>query len=195
MGDQSTEHKLIEELLDELDRFTGPNWLQEDDITLVTFQRTGPGDSRTVAEFAVPSEPGNERLVMDRVVEAIGSSGLSKPRLERLKTAVSEAAMNAIEHGNKGRAELPVDVRVTVTPEELSVMITDQGGDYPIPAAETPDLEAKLAGLQNPRGWGLFLIKNMVDDMRVTTDGQHHRVELIVHLGEEEVEADGGQRS
>jgi serine phosphatase RsbU (regulator of sigma subunit)/anti-sigma regulatory factor (Ser/Thr protein kinase) len=195
MGDQSTEHKLIEELLDELDRFTGPNWLQEDDITLVTFQRTGPGDSRTVAEFAVPSEPGNEQLVMDRVAEAIGSSGLSKPRLERLKTAVSEAAMNAIEHGNKGRAELPVDVRVTVTPKELSVTITDQGGDHPIPAAETPDLEAKLAGLQNPRGWGLFLIKNMVDDMRVTTDGQHHRVELIVHLGEEEVEADGGQRS
>jgi serine phosphatase RsbU (regulator of sigma subunit)/anti-sigma regulatory factor (Ser/Thr protein kinase) len=182
MGDQSAEARLIEDLLDELDRFTGPGWLQEDDITLVTFQRTGPGDSRTVAEFAVPSDAGNERLVMDRVAEAVAGTGLSGARLERLKTAVSETAMNAIEHGNRGQAELPVNVRVTATRHELSVTITDQGGDRPIPDVQTPDLEAKLAGLQNPRGWGLFLIKNMVDDMRVTTDGKQHRVELIVHL-------------
>ncbi|MBK6434003.1 hypothetical protein [Candidatus Amarolinea dominans] len=46
-----------------------------------------------------------------------------------------------------------------------------------------PDLEAKLAGLQSPRGWGLFLIRSMVDDMRVTEDGVHHTVELIMNLG------------
>jgi serine phosphatase RsbU (regulator of sigma subunit) len=30
---------LIDELLAELDRFTGPDWEQEDDITLVTLER------------------------------------------------------------------------------------------------------------------------------------------------------------
>ncbi|MGH2734015.1 MAG: PP2C family protein-serine/threonine phosphatase, partial [Actinomycetota bacterium] len=33
---------LIEGLLDELDRFTGPDWEQEDDITLVTLERLQP---------------------------------------------------------------------------------------------------------------------------------------------------------
>ena len=45
--------------------------------------------------------------------------------------------------------------------------ITDEGGGREIAEAETPDLEAKLEGLQKPRGWGLFLIENMVDDLRV----------------------------
>jgi hypothetical protein len=30
-----------------------------------------------------------------------------------------------------------------------------------------PDLDAKLEGKQKPRGWGLFLIRHMVDGMDV----------------------------
>ena len=74
--------------------------------------------------------------------------------------------MNAIEHGNEARAELPVDVSVRASGGELVVAITDHGGGREIPEAEEPDLEAKLEGLQKPRGWGLFLIQNMVDDVR-----------------------------
>jgi anti-sigma regulatory factor (Ser/Thr protein kinase) len=32
-----------------------------------------------------------------------------------------------------------------------------------------PDLDAKLEGRQKPRGWGLFLIRHMVDAMDVST--------------------------
>ena len=64
----------------------------------------------------------------------------------------------------------------------LRVRIVDHGGNQTIPTAETPDLDAKLAGLQSPRGWGLFLIKNMVDEMTVDTDGEHHIVELTLKL-------------
>ena len=62
------------------------------------------------------------------------------------------------------------------------VAITDHGGGREIPEAEEPDLEAKLEGLQKPRGWGLFLIKNMVDDVRISSDGSHHTVELVMRL-------------
>ena len=51
--------------------------------------------------------------------------------------------------------------------------------------AETPDLDAKLAGLQSSRGWGLFLIQNMVDELHVSSDDRHHTVELIMNRGEE----------
>ena len=97
----------------------------------------------------------------------MSDQGLAKGRLERLKTAVAEATMNAMEHGNEYREELPVSVRVLASDTAWSVHITDHGGGADIPEAETPDLEAKLAGEQTPRGWGLFLIKNMVDDLRV----------------------------
>ena len=54
-----------------------------------------------LAELSVPSEPGNERIAMERVAEVVKELGLSEQRLERLKTAVAEATMNAIEHGNR----------------------------------------------------------------------------------------------
>ncbi|OLC52641.1 MAG: hypothetical protein AUH85_16550 [Chloroflexi bacterium 13_1_40CM_4_68_4] len=176
---------LIDILLTALHRFTGPAWEQEDDITLVTLTRSaGVNEDAVIDEFSVTSEQGNERIAMDRVAKAAAALGLSAKRLERLKTAVAEAAMNAIEHGNQGRAELPVTVRVETADGELRVSITDHGGGREIPVATTPDLEAKLAGLQKPRGWGLFLIKKMVDDMRVTSDERHHTVELVVKLKE-----------
>jgi serine phosphatase RsbU (regulator of sigma subunit)/anti-sigma regulatory factor (Ser/Thr protein kinase) len=190
--------ELIDGLLGELRGFTGPGWEQEDDITLVTVQRAalpavlgspaavgaGSPDSgaRVVAEFSVPSEPSSERLAMARVTQAVADLDLSVERLERLKTAVAEAVMNAIEHGNRNRPELAVDVAVLASASVLSVRVTDHGGGHPILEPETPDLDAKLAGRQSPRGWGLFLIKNMVDELAVTGDERHHTVELIFHL-------------
>ena len=133
-----------------------------------------------ITEFEVPSEMGNERLVMDRVVDAVADSISGEP-LERLKTAVAEAAMNAIEHGNKGRSDIPVSVQVLDADGGIRVRITDRGGGPAQADTDAPDLEAKLAGLQDPRGWGLFLIKNMVDEMYVSKDGEFHTIELVIH--------------
>ena len=130
-----------------------------------------------LAELSVPSEPGNERIAMERVAEVVKELGLSEQRLERLKTAVAEATMNAIEHGNRRLPE------VLSSGADLSVRINDQGGSLvPDHDTEVPDLEAKLVGLQTPRGWGLFLIRNMVDEMHITSDEVHHTVGLIMHL-------------
>ena len=64
----------------------------------------------------------------------------------------------------------------------LVVRITDEGVGGPIGEAEAPDLDAKLAGLQKPRGWGLFLIENMVDEIRVSDADGRHTVELVLNL-------------
>jgi len=185
MGGLGIGQELIDGLLDALGRFTGPAWEQEDDITLVTLARSaGVAGEHVLAEFRESSAMGNERKIMQRVAEVIRGVGLEPKRYERLKTAVSEAAMNAIEHGNHGDPALPVHVRVSTTDRELTVRIVDNGGGKEIPEVETPDLEAKLAGLQKPRGWGLFLIKNMVDDLRTHTTETHHTVELVMRLGE-----------
>lgn len=179
MAEHADGQDLIDGLLDALHRFTGTAWEQEDDITLVTLTRTvGARTGGLITEFELPSASGNERAVMERVAAAVAPLGLAGQALERLKTAVSETAMNAIEHGNGLREELPVAVRVAVDGGRLTVSVTDRGGAKEIPEPEAPDLEAKLAGLQKPRGWGLFLIRNMVDELRTSTDGELHTVEL-----------------
>ncbi len=184
--------ELLDRLLETLHRFTGPDWEQEDDITLVTLRRAhgvadepaeggAEGESASLMAFSIPGEEGNERLAMDRVAAYVDGLGLPPARLERLKTAVSEAAMNAIEYGSQGRPEVLVDVEVETTAEYIIVRITDRALSGTVPDdAEAPDIERKLAGEQKPRGWGLFLIKNMVDSMDVTTEGDTQTVTLTM---------------
>ncbi len=189
---------LIDLCLTELTAFTGADAEQEDDITLVSLERTmsamycgrwrmtslaGP-DGQRLAAFSVASEPGNERVALARVAEAVAASGLPPARLEKLKTAVAEATMNAIEHGNRGQAEIPVDVEVIQAGEQIIVTITDLGGEHePDGPAEEPDLALKLDGEQRARGWGLFLIRNMVDAMQVRTDGPRRTIQLSMRAG------------
>jgi anti-sigma regulatory factor (Ser/Thr protein kinase) len=123
---------------------------------------------------------------MDRVAEAVESLGLEPARLERLKTAVSETAMNAIEYGSQRDPAIPVHVRVERHPTDIQVRIADAGRGGAVPElaeAEVPDLDAKLAGLQKPRGWGLFLIQKMVDRVEIVHEGERQTVVLTLELG------------
>ena len=196
--------ELLDELLERLHAFTGRAWEQEDDITMVALRRS-PGDggietpvadapgmpavanaSEVMAEFELPGALGNERLAMERVAAVVATLDLAPARLERLKTAVSETAMNAIEYGSQGDPGVPVRVSVRRTPRALEVRIADAGlgGAVPNPGeAELPDLDAKLAGLQKPRGWGLFLIQQMVDHVEVVREGERQTVVLTLDLG------------
>src|SRR5215204_3223073 len=189
------ERSLVDFLLDELHSFTGEGWEQEDDITMVTLGKirgtlTAPrsGTRQTLAELSLPSEPGNERQASQEVARAVSGLGVPERTLERLKTAVAEATMNAMEHGNRYVPEVPVKIEVWLLEKRLLVRIIDRGGSpAPSPnATEVPDLEAKLEGMQTPRGWGLFLIKNMVDEVRVSGNPDHHTVELVIHLNGED---------
>jgi anti-sigma regulatory factor (Ser/Thr protein kinase) len=181
---------MLNAVVTDLEKFTGPDAEQEDDITLVVVRRTASAQSsaatfaerrQILARFTVPSEEGNERIAIAKVTAAVDSLSMATDRLERLKTAVGETVMNAIEHGNEFRAELDVDVEVCANEMTVSVLVTDQGGAKVIPEATVPDIEAKLAGEQTPRGWGLFLIEQMVDEVKTTSEGGIHTVELVMN--------------
>jgi serine phosphatase RsbU (regulator of sigma subunit)/anti-sigma regulatory factor (Ser/Thr protein kinase) len=207
IGEYKEDSSLKDVILEDLAEFTGPGWEQEDDITMVTLQRSkGYGvseiatrsvdpkeeastsnniDWQVLAELTIPSQPGNEHIAMDQVTKAVEGLHLPAKRLDQLKTAVAEATMNAMEHGNHYSPDKPVFIKVLASQTALSVRITDHGGSRtlsPNAGIEAPDIEAKLAELQTPRGWGLFLIKHMVDEMNISSDESHHTVELIMYL-------------
>lgn len=134
--------------------------------------------------YLIPSEEGNERLAMAYVADAVKPFRLPEHRLNQLGTAVAEATMNAMEHGNNYALETPVTLQIFSSDHAIAVRISDNGGDQQSgPGAyELPDIEAKLAERQTPRGWGLFLIQNMVDRMHVFDHKETHIIELILHI-------------
>ena len=185
---------LIDHLLGVLAAFTGPEWEQEDDITMVAVHRVAsadtarrrPDDSAAdrdeLDRFVVPFDAVDERAAMQRVGEVVGAlGGLAPAQLEGLRSAVAEAVMNAVEHGNAGRTELPVELRVLASGNDVVVEVTDQGVGEPLPdTVVEPDLEAKLRGEQSPRGWGLFLIRELLDDLRVHRRDAGQTVALVL---------------
>ena len=204
MATDASGSRLLDRLLEGLHDFTGSGWEQEDDITLVTLHRSawaggeawsesrpevdltrgdepGPArDAEPLLTFTIPGAIGMERDAMQRVAQAVAPLGLEAARLERLRTAVAEAVMNAIEYGSQGDPAVPVDVRVDADAEHIRVRVTDRARSGPVPDAEMPDLEAKLEGRQKPRGWGLFLIRHMVDAMDVSAADGLQTVTLTI---------------
>ena len=82
------------------------------------------------------------------------------------------------------RAGGKVETRTLACAERLTIprvpYSTDRARSGPIPDVEPPDLTAKLEGRQKPRGWGLFLIKHMVDELDVSSADGLQTVTLTV---------------
>ena len=114
-------------------------------------------------EVRLPSELGFEKVAMSTASSLAGMMGFSADRIEDLKTALAEACINAIEHGNKLDSSLTVGVILSSSDDELEVKVIDEGkgslGD-----TKTPDLDRKMHGEEDTRGMGMFLIRALVDE-------------------------------
>jgi serine/threonine-protein kinase RsbW len=136
-------------------------------------------DERTV-EVSLPNKLGYERIAMQCSASFAKIVGFGPERIEDLKTAVSEAILNAMEHGNKCSPDKRVIVSMNYEDEVFSVTVMDEGvGIEQLP--EEPDIEKKMETLKTPRGLGIFLIKQLVDQVefnKLTNEGHMVRMEI-----------------
>jgi serine/threonine-protein kinase RsbW len=138
-------------------------------------------DDQTV-EVSLPNKLGYERIAMECSASFAKMVGFVPARIEDLKTAVSEACLNAIEHGNKGRPDARVVVTMNYEDDAFSVSVMDEGGGMPELLKE-PDIVQKIEKLEAPRGLGVYLIKQLMDQVQFnekTDDG--HVVRMVIKL-------------
>lgn len=130
-------------------------------------------------DLEIPSQPGNELAAVRAITQSLQPYQINERKLEQMKTAIAEATMNAMEHGNHFQAADPVRLQMQVTSGQVIIRVMDHGDINSIPLPDFPDIDAKLAGKQSARGWGMFLIRHMVDEMREYAEGGYHITELI----------------
>jgi serine/threonine-protein kinase RsbW len=115
--------------------------------------------------------------------------GFRQERIEDLKTAVAEACINAIEHGNRLNEKLSVVVILSADDEVLEIKVMDDGkGMNALPIK--PDIDRKMHGEEDPRGMGMFLIQALVDEAEwvVGANGKGSYVRLVIRLDKDETE-------
>ena len=137
----------------------------------------------TTVEVRLPSRMGFEKVAMSTASAVAKLMGFREDRIEDLKTAVAEACINAIEHGNRLNEKLSVGVVLAVGPDELEIKVIDDGKGMTKQPAK-PDIDRKMHGQENTRGLGMFLIQALVDEAEwvVGSDGNSSYVRLVIRL-------------
>lgn len=139
-----------------------------------------------ITELRLPTRLGFEKVAMSTAASVAEIMGFSSDRVDDLKTAVSEACINAIEHGNQLNAELGVVVTMSMGVESLEVKIRDRGTGVQR-EMHVPDIDRKMLGEEDPRGMGMFLIQALVDEVEYVSDqpGGGSYARLVIHLNPE----------
>jgi serine/threonine-protein kinase RsbW len=106
----------------------------------------------------------NVELVAAKAVETLGSAiGMSQSHVEAASVALVEACLNAMEHGGGS-----VVVRIARESDEprLRIEVEDHGKGFD-PDASPPDTSTRVHGSVTRRGWGLRLIRELMDDVQI----------------------------
>jgi serine/threonine-protein kinase RsbW len=138
-------------------------------------------DTGKKLELHVPSILGFEKLAIDFAASVARMMKFPAERVEDLKTAVAEACINAIEHGNKLDAATKVGITLTIDDAKLQVDVHDEG--LGIQGLVPPDIDKKIEGKQTPRGWGVFLIEQLIDEVTFESKPEGGNVvKMVIYL-------------
>ena len=134
-------------------------------------------------ELRLPSRLGYEKVAMNTAASVARLMGFSDERVEDLKTAVAEACINAMEHGNKLDDALSVGVILSMDANSLEVKVTDSG-EGPQAKTDAPDIDKKMQEEEDTRGMGMFLIQALVDEVEwVSSPPAGSYARMVIHLG------------
>ena len=138
-------------------------------------------DDQTV-ELNLPSKLGYERIAIGGLAAFAKSVGFSSPRVEDLKTSVAEACINAVQHGNRGKPEARVLVTAKFQDDILWISVFDEGSGLKTELKD-PVIERILDNLDPPVGFGVFLMKRLMDNVEFDRTSNHlHEVRMMMKL-------------
>ncbi len=135
-------------------------------------------------ELVLPMKTDTE-VVAARVAEEVGAyASLDKDTVDRVKMALIEACINAFEHS--GSESGKVRLRYILSPDKIELFVQDEGKGF---RGGRQGEESK-----RNRGWGLKLIRELVDDVEIATGEHGTTVRMVKYLGpESEKEGEGSK--
>lgn len=133
-------------------------------------------------ELHLPSRLGYEKIAMNTAASAARLMGFTDERIEDLKTAIAEACINAMEHGNRLDESLRVGVILSMNADSLEVKVLDTGAGAQR-RTTAPNIDRKMHEEEEARGMGMFLIQSLVDEAEwVSSPRTGSYARMVIHL-------------
>jgi serine/threonine-protein kinase RsbW len=126
--------------------------------------------SREVS-MTIPVAPEME-IVATAQAAALGEYiAMTRDKIDEVKLALVEACINAFEHADCRDEQLHLTFRLGREPkgrEWLEVEVLDKGKGFDSSSVEEPSPE-KTFHSHRKRGWGLQIIKSLMDEVEITS--------------------------
>ena len=87
---------------------------------------------------------------------------LSEEASGEISMALIEATIIAFEHSE---SQKDIFINFTISDDELTIKVIDKGKGFDSEGIQIPDIDSKLKKQERKRGWGVMLIKELMDSV------------------------------
>ena len=129
-------------------------------------------------DFVLPMLPDKELEAGEEASEIAIEASMDPDRIDELRLAVQEAFINASEHSgaSDGRVYVSLALLGDERAELVQVTVRDTGVGFPEPVLRGTMRNEE--GRPRKRGWGLTLIRRLVDEVEIES-GSHGTVVVM----------------
>ena len=124
--------------------------------------------SSPVVELKLPVLPDME-LSATKTAEIVAKHmELGEEKSAEISMALIEACINAFEHSDSNKQ---IEIHFRIKGDELEIQVTDKGKGFDESKVKIPKIEEKI-GSEYKRGWGLQLIKELMDTVEFESSSE-----------------------
>ncbi|MBC91023.1 MAG: anti-sigma regulatory factor [Flavobacteriaceae bacterium] len=110
----------------------------------------------------------NMELVATQTAEVVSKHmDLSEEKSAEISMALIEACINAFEH-SESKSE--IYIHFLIDDDNLTIKVIDKGKGFDSTNVKIPNIETKLTTSEKKRGWGIMLIKELMDTVNFESD-------------------------
>jgi serine/threonine-protein kinase RsbW len=129
------------------------------------------GDAVDEFELVIPMGDNTELIAANAVEEIAKRSRFSAKAVRQIKTALVEACINATEHSLS--PDRRIYQRIKADSEKITITVANRG------LRLADKLAAEIVPDEGRRGWGLKLMKGLMDEVRIEQSDDGTRVTLV----------------
>ena len=110
----------------------------------------------------------NMELVATQTSEVVSKHmNLSDDQAGEISMALIEACINAFEH-SESKSE--IYIHFMISDDQLTIKVIDKGKGFDSSKIKIPEIENKINSNERKRGWGIMLIKELMDSVDFESD-------------------------
>jgi anti-sigma regulatory factor (Ser/Thr protein kinase) len=119
----------------------------------------------------------NMELIATQSAEVVSKHmNLSEEKAGEISMAIIEACINAFEHSN---SKEEIFIHFIISDDNLTVKVIDQGIGFDATQVAIPDIDNKINSTERKRGWGIMLIKELMDYVHFTSDASGTTLTMV----------------